>query len=251
MGQDMKASSILGSVILVLILMGAPLLVIPSVDASQQQQMTCTPPANGSCAVFNGTATTTIDSNGTKTTVLNTQTVCDDGSHADSRGMCHYPICPDGTSPVGKGTCVGPEMGECIHAADGNGNCRGMTYCGGPATVSNGFTTCADTAPTNASLTLPPLRCDQSGYVSCYKFGYNAGFDLPTSPCPMIGYANAGTVTQASHYCSGFKAGQIQEPIYMAKLAKAPSPACSTHTPSCCVGKNGEIIGNATDRRCA
>jgi hypothetical protein len=130
-----------------------------------QQPMTCTPLANGSCAVFNGTATTTIDSNGTKTTVFNTQTVCDDGSHADSSGMCHYPICPDGSTPVGKGTCVGPEMGECIHAADGNGNCQGITYCGGPAiNVAGGYTSCPATAPTNTSLTLPPPRCDQPGY---------------------------------------------------------------------------------------
>jgi len=238
--------------LLLLLVVGAPFL-IPSVNASPQQQMICTPPANGSCAVFNGTATTTIDSNGTKTTVFNTQTVCDDGSHADSSGMCHYPICPDGSTPVGKGTCVGPEMGECIHAADGNGNCQGITYCGGPAiNVSGGYTSCPDTAPTNTSLTLPPLRCDQPGYMSCYKFGFGAGWLDPTlNYCPMSGYGNHGNTTQDAHYCLGFTAGQIQEPIDQAKLAKAPSPACPTHTPTCCVGKNGEIIGNATDRRCA
>ena len=179
-------------------------------------------------------------------------TIFDDGSHADSSGMCHYPICPDGSNPVGKGTCVGPEMGECIHAADGNGNCRGITYCGGPATVSGGYTSCADTAPTNTSMTLPPFRCDQPGFVSCYAFGYHAGFYGPTRiDCPLAGYGNAGNETQSGHYCSGFKAGQIQQPIEQAKLAKAYNPSCPGGTYSCCTGKNGENIGNATDPRCA
>jgi hypothetical protein len=183
--------------------------------------------------------------------MFNNQTVCADGSHADNNGMCHYPICPDGSTPVGSGTCVGGGIGECVHGADENGNCQQLGYCGPSINGSCPDIAPTDIAPTNASLTFPPMRCDQPGYLSCYKFGYNAGWiNGPGGDCPMIGYSNAGNSTQSAHYCNGFKAGQIQEPIDMAKAAKAPNPVCPGGTPSCCTGKNGENIGNATDRRC-
>jgi hypothetical protein len=130
------------------------------------------------------------------------QQTCDDGSKTDFKGMCHYAICPDGSTPVGSGTCVGFGVGECVHAADANGNCMGPTFCGGPS--ENGF--CPVTPPTNTSMTLPPLRCDQLGYVSCYDFGREAGkVNDPQVGCPELSNASE---PQKHNYCLGFKAGQ-------------------------------------------
>jgi hypothetical protein len=138
------------------------------------------------------------------------QQTCDDGSKTDFKGMCHYPICPDGSTPVGSGTCVGFGVGECIHAADANGNCMGPTFCGG--TSVNGF--CPVTPPTNTSMTLPPLRCDQLGYVSCHDFGREAGnVNGPQVVCPELSLSNANNAnkSQTDNYCLGFKAGQADQ----------------------------------------
>ena len=106
-----------------------------------------------------------------KASTTHFQQTCADGSKTDFNGMCHHAICPDGSSPVGTGICVGAGVGECVHAADANGNCMGPTFCGGPTV--NG--SCPVTPPTNISKALPPLRCVRPGYVLCYEFGRGAG----------------------------------------------------------------------------
>jgi hypothetical protein len=54
-------------------------------------------------------------------------------------------------------------------------------------------------------MTLPPLRCDQHGYVSCYDFGRGAG-NQGLGNCPPLVNANK---TEADNYCLGFKQGQL------------------------------------------
>lgn len=58
---------------------------------------------------------------------------------------------------------------------------------------------CPVAPPTNTSMTLPPLRCDQHGYLSCYDFGRGAR-NQGLGDCPPL--ANADK-TEDDNYCLG------------------------------------------------
>jgi hypothetical protein len=104
MGQDTKASSILGSVILVLILTGAPLLVIPVHASAILPTITC----------WEGTRIGPV--NGTY--VANCSPA---------------PVCPHGQSPFPDGTCLPPCGGS------GNMSCMLKLYNNTQATVGEQF----------------------------------------------------------------------------------------------------------------
>ena len=177
MGQDMKASSILGSVILVLILMGTPLLVIPVHAFAVLPTITC----------WDGSTIGPV--NGTYVAHCSTT-----------------PVCPHGQFPYPDGTCLPPCGGS------GNMTCMWIsTY--GNYTASNIAEQFMYKTTKYTDYTFNPgypgqTICDEQG-LECYGHGLADGSAHPGT-CPVL-YNNQ---TKQQQYCSGFRDGSLHPAKY-------------------------------------
>jgi hypothetical protein len=136
MREDMKASSVLGSVILVLILMGAPLLVIPVHASAILPIITCWDgstigPVNGTYVVHSSPT----------------------------------PICPHGQSPMQDRTCLPPCGGSNIAEEFMYKTTKFTDY------VFNAGQTICDNRVSNVMPTLYNNQTKQQQFCSGYKVG--------------------------------------------------------------------------------
>jgi hypothetical protein len=147
--EDMKASSILGSVILLLIIMGAPLLLIPVHASAILPTITC----------WDGTTIGPV--NGTYV------------AHCSPA-----PVCPHGQSPFPDGTCLPPCGGP------GNMSCILKLYNNTQATVGEQFMY-KTSKYTDYVFNVGQTICDQQG-LECYALGLAAGSAHSGTTCPTL-----------------------------------------------------------------